>query len=38
VVNGLQRVQPNSIVAPTNVSMDRTDAATPEVAASSSAK
>jgi multidrug efflux system membrane fusion protein len=38
VVNGLQRVQPNSIVAPTNVSMDRTEAATPEVAASSSAK
>jgi multidrug efflux system membrane fusion protein len=33
VVDGLQRVQPNSIVAPTNVAMDRNAISTPEVAA-----
>jgi multidrug efflux system membrane fusion protein len=35
VVDGLQRVQPNSIVAPTDVTMDREAATTPQVAASS---
>jgi len=34
VVNGLQRVRPNSIVAPTEVAMDR-EAATSELTASS---
>jgi multidrug efflux system membrane fusion protein len=35
VVDGLQRVQPNSIVAPTDVTMDREAAVTPQVATSS---
>jgi len=36
VVNGLQRVRPNSIVAPTEVSMDRDAAAAADLTASSS--